>query len=256
MFAARVDPDINEDVGVVFTDRLDGYSPPPFDSLNLGRTDLDSPENLRANMRAVQHEVGLEQIVFVNQVHGTNVLRVTDTLVAGWTTDSWLGSRGGTGVPLTVADAMVTRQRSVGLAIRVADCLPVLFADPDAGVVGAAHAGRRGLLGGVLEATVAALRAEGARHIQAWLGPHICGQCYELPEDLCTPIVQRYPQARTRTSWGSAGIDLAAVAASQLSDLGIDLHRLDSCTRTQPGLFSHRGDGPGTGRQMGLVWLA
>lgn len=256
MFASRVDPDANEGVGVVFTDRLGGQSSPPFDSLNLGRTDLDSPQDLRANLRAVQYEVGLERIVFVHQVHGTNVLRVTETLAAGWTSDSWLGDRGETGVPLQVADAMVTRERGVGLAIRVADCLPVLFADATVGVVGAAHAGRRGLLAGVLGATVTALRAEGARHIQAWLGPHICGQCYELPEALCTPIVQRYPQAATRTRWGSSGIDLAAVAAGQLSDLGVDLHRFDSCTRTEPALFSHRGDGPRTGRQVGLIWLA
>ncbi|MGV8908901.1 MAG: polyphenol oxidase family protein, partial [Propionicimonas sp.] len=105
------------------------------------------------------------------QVHGTRVLMID-------------AASDPQAVAAERADALVTTERRLALAVRVADCVPVLFADPEAGVVGAAHAGRVGLGAGVLSATVAAMIGLGAGRIRAWIGPHICGDCYEVPADL------------------------------------------------------------------------
>ncbi|MFT4109934.1 polyphenol oxidase family protein, partial [Propionicimonas sp.] len=134
-------------------------------------------------------------------------------------------------------------------------CLPVLFADPDAGVVGAAHAGRVGLGAGVLSATLARMAELGATRVTAWIGPHICGACYEVPESLRDEYALRHPAASATTSWGTPSLDLGAAAAVQLEELGCAVVRRDPCTRTTSTLHSYRRDGEHSGRQAGLVWL-
>ena len=96
----------------------------------------------------------------------------------------------------------------------------------------------------------------GARRITAWIGPHICGDCYEVPAQMAADAAERIPECAAVTSWGSPAIDLGAGAEAQLEHLGVEVHRADPCTLTSTSLFSHRGDGPGAGRQIGLVWLA
>ncbi len=154
------------------------------------------------------------------------------------------------------ADALITSQRQIGLAVRAADCLPVLFVDADAGVVAAAHAGRVGLGDGVLPATVAAMRTRGAQAVKAWIGPHICGSCYEVPDDVQEEFCAAMPAARAKTSWGTSSLDLGAAAAAQLEDLGCQVTRVDPCTRTELTLHSYRRDGAESGRQAGVVWLS
>jgi len=242
-------------VGVAFTDRLDGVSLPPFDSLNLGRGGVDDPADIAANFGLLRQRLGVTKIVTVAQVHGTDVLEVTQDLAAAWHDGSELGVHGPLAVPLVEADAMVTRLAGVALCIRVADCLPVLFTDPSAGVIAAAHAGRVGLLAGVLPATVDAMRRQGAKDIQAWIGPGICGRCYEVPQAMADDAWAQLSATKAQTSWGTPSIDLPAGAVAQLSDAGVTVTQLGHCTFEHPNLYSHRRDHGATGRQAGLIWL-
>lgn len=255
MFATLISPGDNRGVGIAFTDRRGGVSTGPQCSLNLGRSDVDEVDHLRTNMARVRAAAGVSAVAAVHQVHGVDVHR-PDVDGRDWSGDAWIGS----GIPgsprLPVADAMVSTARGLALLIRVADCVPVLLADPEAGVIGAAHAGRVGLFGGVLTAVVAEMRRAGAGDLQAWLGPHICGDCYEVPAEMAAQAVTLLPATVATTRWGTPAIDLGAGAESQLGLLGVRVHRCDPCTLTSDDLFSHRGDGPRAGRQVGLVWLA
>lgn len=254
MFAQLIDPAANGGAGIAFTDRLGGVSAGAQASLNLGRSDLDDVPNLIENMTRVRRATGVGRIAAVHQVHGVAVHHAGAD-GRDWSGEAWIGDRLPGSARLPVADALVTSLPGLALMVRVADCLPVLFADADAAVIGAAHAGRVGLLDGVLPATVAAMKDLGARRIRAWLGPHICGQCYEVPDAMAEQAAATLPQTRATTGWGSPAIDLAAGAQAQLADLGVETASLSACTFTDPNLFSHRADGPQTGRQVGLVWL-
>lgn len=254
MFSHRNDP-VADGVGVAFTDRQDGFSRRPLGPLNLGRTDVDDLDALRANLAAVRTALEVTTVVTVHQVHGTDVLEVDEALLAGWTDDSWLGGSVPGAPRLRIADAMTTRLRGVALAIRVADCLPVLFADPAAGVVAAAHAGRVGLAAGVLTATLERMTALGARDVTAWIGPHVCAACYEVPATMRDEIAAELPAARATTAWGTPALDLGGAAAVQLRDAGCRVIREDPCTRETATLHSHRRDGEASGRQLGIVWL-
>src|SRR5215210_2095235 len=145
------------------TDRLGGTSLPPYDELNLGGHVGDDPARVATNRKRVGTELGVppERLLFSTQVHGVEV-----TVVDGPWSD---------GQP-PEADALVTATPGLALGVVVADCTPVLLAAPDAGVIGAAHAGRRGMAGGVVPATVAAMQLLGAdpARISALVGPAIC----------------------------------------------------------------------------------
>lgn len=242
-------------VGIAFTDRFDGVTPGTMGSLNLGRTDVDAVEHVIENFERVRTALGVRAVVPSSQEHGIAVVEVTAEQVAGWGPASPLGSSAG-GPSLPIADAKVTAERGVALCVRVADCVPVLFADPAAGLIGVAHAGRVGLADGVLPATVAALRDRGASELTAWIGPHICGGCYEVPAELQASVAAVLPGSACTTDWGTPGLDLGAAAEQQLAGLGCTVHRLDPCTRTTDALHSHRRDGADAGRLAGLIWLA
>lgn len=157
-------------------------------------------------------------------------------------------------VPAT--DALVTTARGLGLVVMAADCLPVLLADPAAGVVAAAHAGRAGLAAGVLQATLGAMRSLGARDVTAVVGPAACGRCYELPEELADEVGRAVPGSRSTTRAGTPAVDLTAGAVGLLRAAGASVTAVGGCTIEQPErLFSYRRDGR-TGRHAGVVWLA
>lgn len=184
---------------------------------------------------------------FVNQVHSAEVVMADD----GWQSEQ----------PRT-ADAIISPDGAHPLAIMVADCLPVVFTTNYLATA-VAHAGRVGLLNGILENTVEALRALPAtgeqniadRRIQAFIGPSICGGCYEVPADMKRTAIRKLPEAGSKTTWGTPSLDLAAAAEAQLRRLGISVTRSDFCTREDTRLFSHRRS-PGEGRIAGLVWPA
>ncbi|EPD32221.1 polyphenol oxidase family protein [Propionimicrobium sp. BV2F7] len=250
MFCFELSPRRNGGVGVAFTDRNDGFSEGPLASFNLGKTDEDVPEALRSNMAALKARLGFDSVVALHQVHGVTVFDA-DADQRDWLGDEWLGDR--FGAPLPQADASITTIPGRALMIRVADCVPVVFAAD--GCVAAAHAGRAGLLNGVLEETVKAIRERTSGQIKAWIGPHICGSCYELPEQMVQDATKDFPEAAATTSWGTPSLDLGAGAKAQLERLGVEVEAVGKCTRESADLFSHRGDGPQTGRQVGLVWL-
>lgn len=253
MLRFHIRPDANHGVGVAFTDRLGGVTPGAMGSLNLGRSDDDDPDRVLTNHRRLAEALGLGPVMVSHQVHGDRVWTVGPSDVEGWTPRRILGDRVPGQDPLPIADAIVTDLPGVACAIRVADCLPVVLADVERHVVASAHAGRAGLLGGVLPATVARMRELGATTILGWVGPHICGRCYEVPEEMARQVWADHPATETTTRWGTPGLDLGAEALAQLADLGVEAVGLDPCTLEDEDLFSHRRD-PNSGRMVGLVW--
>lgn len=254
MFSFRADPPPRGGVGVAFTDRYGGVSAEDIGPLNLGRVGVDDLDHVRENFARVRTALGVAAIATVDQRHTADV-RVVGTEDWEWGPEQHLGSGVPGQVANPIADALVSTEPGIALCIRVADCLPVLFADPVAGVIGAAHAGRVGLAAGVLTRTVRVLRAHGATRLTAWLGPHVCGRCYEVGADMADEIGANLPGSRATTDWGTPSLDLAAGAVRQLTDLGCRVQRHDRCTRTSAGLHSHRRDGARSGRLAGLVWL-
>lgn len=151
------------------------------------------------------------------------------------------------------ADALVTRLTGVALVIHVADCVPVLLADQRAGVIGAAHAGRVGLLAGVLQATVAAMRDLGASDVHAWIGPHICASCYEVPADMAAAAWELIPATLAVSRLGTPAIDLGAGALAVLDSEGVGrTERHDPCTMCDARFFSYRRDRT-LQRQEGII---
>jgi hypothetical protein len=227
-----------------FTDRWGGASAVPYDSLNLGGAVGDDPAAVRANRERAARALGrdADRVVWMNQVHGREVAVV----------DRPWGER-----PVPAADAVVTTRTDLTLAVLTADCVPVLLADPAAGVVAAAHAGRPGLLAGVVPAAVDAMVAQGARpdRISALLGPSVCGKCYEVPAALRSEVAAAVPESYAETSWGTPALDVSAGVAAQLARCGVRVIEGPAvCTRESTDHFSYRRDRT-TGRLAGYAWL-
>jgi polyphenol oxidase len=234
MFSFANDPDV-DGVGIAFFDAVDG------DGARLDLTVGGGPAWRGAGWDLAERVIGVP-VLNAYQVHSARVLCVSHD------SDRRV-------IANEQADALVTTDRKLGLAVRSADCLPVLLADPVAGVVGAAHAGRVGLLAGVLAAVTAELHRAGANRLQAWIGPHICGQCYEVSPELQRDYLRELPAAESVTSWGTPSLDLGAAAEAELIRLGCAVVRADPCTRTTSSLHSYRRDGAAAGRQAGVIWL-
>ncbi len=152
------------------------------------------------------------------------------------------------------ADALVTRATGLALLVRVADCVPVILADPRRGLIGVAHAGRMGMAAGVVPHTVERLRSLGAVELTAWVGPHICGRCYEVPEEMRAEVAGRVPPSWSETRWGTPGLDLGAGVRAQLLADGCEVIDVPGCTLEDARLHSYRRDGAASGRFGGLVW--
>ncbi|MFF1703546.1 peptidoglycan editing factor PgeF [Streptomyces sp. NPDC058252] len=227
-----------------FTDRWGGVSAVPYEELNLGGAVGDDPDAVRTNRELAAKSLGLDptRVVWMNQVHGPEVAVV----------DGPWGDR-----PVAEVDAIVTARRGLALAVLTADCTPVLLADPVAGIVAAAHAGRPGMIAGVVPAVVRAmveLGAEPAR-IVARTGPAVCGRCYEVPERMRADVAAIEPTAHAETSWGTPAVDVTAGVHAQLERLGVrDREQSPVCTLESQDHFSYRRDRT-TGRLAGYVWL-
>jgi len=129
----------------------------------------------------------------------------------------------------------------------------VLLAAPAAGVSGAAHAGRLGVEKGVVPVTVDRMRALGASEITAWIGPHICGGCYEVPSDMQEEVAAIEPATRATTTWGTPSLALGAGVRAQLERNGVTVVEVAPCTLETEALYSHRRDGAKAGRLAGLI---
>jgi YfiH family protein len=227
-------------VTVAFTDRRGGVSAPPYDELNLAVAGGDAPEARAANLRRVLADFapGATAGPTMRQVHGG---------------DASVVSAASVGAGEQECDGQVTDLPDTVLAVRVADCVPVLLADPAARVVGVAHAGRLGVVRGVVGATVARMRDLGATTVTAWVGPHICGGCYEVPAAMQDEVAAIEPATRAVTTWGTASLDLGAGVRAQLERAEVTVVDVARCTRESDDLYSYRRDGDAAGRSAGLI---
>lgn len=245
MDAAWIRPDWPWPPGVqaaVSTRLGPGISAPPYELFNLGSRCGDDPAAVQANRRALARTLALPiPPLWLQQVHGCVVATDAD----------------GAEDVEPVADAAVTRRASRPLVILTADCLPVLFASTDGAVIGAAHAGWRGLAAGVLEATVAAMAVPSGA-IQAWLGPCIGMASYEVGSEVRQAFVADDAGATAcfrPTRPGHWHCDLAALARRRLGALGLTaIHGGGFDTFTDARLYSFRRDAAASGRFASVIW--
>ena len=254
-------------VHFLFTGRDGGVSAPPYDTLNLGGAVGDAAAAVAENRRLTARACGLAdgRLAWMHQVHGVAVRYAG----VGSAENDAVGSdelRGGgrplaaepAGQPLPEADASFTDVPGLGLGVLVADCAPVLLTDPEARIVGVAHAGREGMAAGVVTELLSAMSAAGAdpARMHAVIGPHICGGCYEVPAELRDRIAGKVPESGCVTRKGTPGVDVGAGVEAQLARAGVASVSSDPrCTAETASLYSYRRDGR-TGRLAGLIWLA
>jgi YfiH family protein len=224
-----------------FTTRRGGGSEPPFDSLNLGGAVGDDPARVAANWGLVERETGLG-FARVRQVHGARVVRLDAPTP-----------------PALEADAIVSRTPGVAACVSVADCVPVLLADPETGAVAAVHAGWRGTIARVAAAAVRALAEEAgapAARLLAVVGPAIGPCCYEVSPELARRFASEIGGDAVRDGRAPA-LDLWTANAAVLRAAGVAAERIDAlrrCTSCErDAFFSHRRDAGRTGRQMAFI---
>ncbi|SED88042.1 polyphenol oxidase family protein [Ruania alba] len=226
----------------LFTTRAGGRSEAPYRGLNLGAGVGDRLDDVARNRDEVAAEVGAP-VVYLRQVHLADVIVRSERAAAAIA----LGEE-------PTADGVVLTSADLAAAVLVADCVPVLLA-AESGAVAAVHAGRRGLLAGIVTAAIGAMAAVGHPARYAAIGPSICGQCYEVPADLRAEASERMPALAATTSWGTPSLDLRAGVLGELA--AADVHEVDqhaACTREDRRFFSYRRDGV-TGRCAGVVRL-
>lgn len=234
-------------VALGFTQRGRGASTGVHRGLNLGLHVEDDSDHVVRNRATVLDDLaalaGAERAairpVFMHQVHGARV-----RVVSGAVADLSPGS----------CDGIVTTQPHVALFSLVADCTPVLLLDPQAGVVAAVHAGRPGMLAGVVAATLTVMRDLGARRIGAVVGPSVCGRCYEVPEQMRARAAVIEPVSAAVTWVGTPAIDVAAGVVEQLRREDVAVTWVPGCTKEDEELYSYRRDGR-TGRFAGVIML-
>jgi YfiH family protein len=237
-----------------FMTRAGGVSEGIYASLNCGLGSDDDLERVRENRRRVLRmaHIPAKTLLTAHQMHSPDVLVVEEEWHDG---------------PRPKVDALVTRRANIAIAASSADCVPVLFADPEARVVGAAHAGWRGALTGVLQATVRQMCALGAKpeRIRAGIGPCIGPESYEVGSEFPAPFLAQNPaharffRAARRT--GPHMFDLesyvaAALAAMKLAEVEV-AHR-DTCAEEHT-FFSYRRSvlrkEPDYGRHVSVIGL-
>lgn len=175
--------------------------------------------------------------IYMNQIHGDTVV-----VVNGFPDHE------------PTADGLVTQQSGIALAVLVADCIPLLLWDDAHTTISAVHVGRRGLVNGVAAKTIDIMRALGADHIHALLGPSICGRCYEVGPDVYQEVTEAIPHAESLTRTGSLALDLPRALQMQLQGMGVIATLSTVCTVENPDFYSYRRDGV-TGRQAGVIRL-
>jgi YfiH family protein len=237
-----------------FFTRSGGVSGGLYASLNGGTGSKDDAAHVAENRARMAGALGVEPRRFLTlyQIHSPNVV----VAEAPWTADE-----------RPRADAIVTRMRALAIGVTTADCGPVLFADPQAGIIGAAHAGWRGALGGVVEATVEAMERLGAArdHIRAAIGPMIRQSNYEVGSDLIARFAaedrasSRFFAPASRD--GHALFDLSGYVAARLARAGVtQVEDLGLCTYADPNRFfsyrrtTHRAE-PDYGRHVNAIAL-
>lgn len=261
MPAQLLEVDLGPGVRAAFTTRRGGVSTGPWAELDLALHVGDDPAAVRRN-RALLADAFGAPIRYGQQVHGTTVV----TVDAGSSSDAVSESDAAPESDVVSeagdagedeCDAFVTGALGLGLGVLVADCLPVLLADPAVGVIATAHAGRRGLADGILQAVVRAMVKRGARpeRIRAAVGPGAGPCCYEVPERLRDEVAAVLPSTAATTRRGTPSLDLPAGAVEALGLVGVQqVQRSGICTIDDERFFSYRrAAGEPTGRFAGIV---
>ena len=217
-----------------FTNRTGGLSTGAFHSLSLALHVDDDPSAVNQNRKILEEELAMP-VAYMNQVHGNLVVEVQARQVLTPT-----------------ADALITRQKGLALAVMVADCIPLLMANSSA--VAAVHVGRRGLINGVARQALQHLRAIDSSPVTAVVGPSICGSCYEVSEDVYREVVDLYPVAASATVHSTFALDLSQALIEELRGDLVSVIDESRCTVEDLDLYSYRRYGV-TGRQVGVIWL-
>ena len=217
----------------LFTARSGGLSQGVYSSLNLADHVGDSSAVVESNRKILSELISQKSAKFMNQVHGDQVVEVDTTTVS----------------PST-ADALITREPGLPLVVLAADCLPILISGKS--VVGVIHAGRRGVLNGIITKVVDQMRSIGAKDLTATIGPAICSSCYEVSPEMYLDAIAQIPELATSTS--SHSLNLLAAAKSQLAKENVRTQSTDICTAHNKNYFSYHRDGD-TGRNAGVIVL-
>ena len=218
---------------MLFTARHGGNSEGEFSSLNLGDHVGDASEAVTNNRKILQSLLSRIEPIFMNQVHGNDVVEVDE------------GS-----LNQITADALITRKTGLPLAVLSADCLPILIKGEN--IVGAIHAGRKGILNGIIERTITKMRELGAKELSATIGPAICGGCYEVDIQMYLDAIEI--DSNLATTPETHGLDLKKAAAGQLRSQNVSVTDLGICTAHDSNYFSYRRDGV-SGRSAGVIVL-
>lgn len=218
---------------ILFTSREGGTSEEPFNSLNLGNHVGDCSDDVAINRELLGRMLSQSAPVFMNQVHGNEVVEVSSE----------------TNLTVT-ADALITKEIGLPLVVLTADCLPILISS--SAVVGAVHAGRKGVLNGVIGRAVTAMRALGGTDLVARIGPAICSECYEVDRQMYEAAIKMVPELAT--SPAKHCLNLLSGAKSQLESYGLKVLSVDICTSHNLNFFSYRR-GAKTGRSAGVIVL-
>ncbi|MBS0196949.1 MAG: peptidoglycan editing factor PgeF [Planctomycetes bacterium] len=239
-----------------FSTRVGGISRGIFSSLNFGNPgdlaphERDTPDSIARNIDLVLNAINApgRELVQVHQVHGGDILLVRPGQPAHASPDT------------TKADAIVTDDPTRILAVRVADCAPILLASRDGRVVAAVHAGWRGVIAGIAPRAIAAMRTLGASDISAAVGPCLCADNFEIADDVARQFRAAFPDhadiLRPGARPGKFQLDMKKAIERQLANDGSvsEISVLPHCTAGAPDLFfSHRRDAGRTGRMIGII---
>lgn len=218
-----------EDAWVWFFTRKGGVSEPPYDSLNVSTLVGDEPEAVTENLSRIKTVMGERPSAWVRQVAGDGVVRVEGPGFAG------------------EGDALVAGERGFALVVAIADCVPVALVEE--GIVGMVHSGWRGTLSGISGKAARGMGGE----VRAYIGPGIRGCCYEVSEELADRFAGRFGAGVVSGRY----LSLPEAIRRDLEEAGVgEVHDLGLCTGCRPDLFySHRKEGPKTGRNLAAVAL-
>lgn len=262
-----LEADLGAGITAGFTTRAGGVSDGPWSSLNLALHVGDATAHVLANRDRLAASLGAP-VHFGHQVHGRDVGVIGPAELGTPALTTGLGSACDA---LVSSRAVAARRQSTGnpsagagrvvLGVLVADCVPVLLADPLAGVVAVAHAGRRGVVAGVVDAVLEAMTGEGADvgRVRAVVGPAAGGCCYEVSDEMRADVAAVVPAAWATTRWGTPSLDLPVAVEDQLRVAGVgQVDRVAVCTIEDDRFFSYRratagADGQPTGRFAGVV---
>ncbi len=231
----------------IFSERQGGISPAPFDSLNLGFGLGDSDKNIQHNLKQLCTTAKIPIPHRSQQTHSTDYLLCD-----------------GAGIQHSKqADILITRSSGCSVAVRTADCLPILLIDPKSGIAAAVHAGWRGTAKNIAHIAIQKMKKFGANseHILACLGPCITAPCFEIDTDIGDLLCQSHPQAHLHIRYENhkAWVNIQAINALQLQSSGVQPANIESialCTSCLPErFFSYRRDGTQSGRQLAIVAL-